>query len=35
MQIMWVSESITVSWGPGKELIVPPATMLVRDVDLL
>lgn len=35
MMIVWFSETVTISWGPGKELTVPAATILLRDVELL
>ena len=35
MQIVWFSETVSISWGPDATLIVPAAAMLVRDVELL
>jgi hypothetical protein len=35
MMIIWFSETVSISWGPGMDLTVPPATILVRDVKLL
>ena len=35
MQTVWFSETVSISWGPGADLTVPAATMLVRDVQSL
>jgi len=35
MMMGWFSETVSISWGPGMDITVPPATILVRDVELL